>query len=275
MNKALMYNSHCPWVDNCIGVNNHRHFVLYVLTLAAGILFWDLLIYKYLSLIPQSTDSTSCTILSESLCSTLNSDPFTFALTVWATLQLVWVSMLLVVQLVQVARGLTTFEAMSGHKHMHGHKHGHGASAAADALTSFVASGDPNLANAGLTSANRGPDPAVPAHPHKHKGHIGSYFSNLSHMLGVDTFLATAMFGSRAKEVQAQNRSNPFSRGLFGNCSDFWCDKEPVFRSRENGAAMLGGNRVDYTRMYNVPAARRRGGGRMEYEAVATADEDV
>jgi hypothetical protein len=29
--------SHCPWVNNCVANNNHRHFVLYVLSLELGI----------------------------------------------------------------------------------------------------------------------------------------------------------------------------------------------------------------------------------------------
>lgn len=30
-------HSHCPWVDNCIAVNNHKHFLLYVIFLIAGL----------------------------------------------------------------------------------------------------------------------------------------------------------------------------------------------------------------------------------------------
>jgi hypothetical protein len=30
--------SHCPWVDNCVAVNNHRHFLIYIVTMAIGII---------------------------------------------------------------------------------------------------------------------------------------------------------------------------------------------------------------------------------------------
>jgi hypothetical protein len=104
-------------------------------------------------------------------------------------------------------------------------------------------------------------------------------------MLGVDTFMATALFGSRAKEVRQQNKRNPFSRGILQNCRDFWLDPAPVFGRRTNGEGVLGGERVDYTRMYEVPAfnkavgtstrrVRGEDGGTARYAAVAT-DEEV
>jgi hypothetical protein len=34
----LMFLSHCPWVSNCIGVNNHRHFFFYLVCLELGVL---------------------------------------------------------------------------------------------------------------------------------------------------------------------------------------------------------------------------------------------
>lgn len=259
------HDHHCPWVDNCVGINNHRHFVLYVLTMAAGVVIFDWLVLQYLNVLPHPADET-CIVLSAELCAVLNSDPFTIDLAIWASLQLVWVTMLLVVQLVQIMRGLTTYEAMSTHKHGHG---------VGDAVTNFVATGTTSLDAAQLTSGDRGPDPAVNRHPpHENRG----FFKQLAHMLGIDTFMATALFGKKAKEQQQRNRSNPFSMGILQNCRDFWLDPAPVFGGRMNGEGMLGGEKVDYTSMYDVPVrstrrVRQEDGQQASYTAVATDDE--
>ena len=39
-------SSHCPWVNNCVGANNHRHFLIYILTMEMGVISWGFLIYK-------------------------------------------------------------------------------------------------------------------------------------------------------------------------------------------------------------------------------------
>jgi len=61
------------------------------------------------------------------------------------------------------------------------------------------------------------------------------------------------------------------------NCKDFWCDPAPVFGRRETGAAVLGGEPVNYTEMYESPVVtevlkgrtRERGG----YERVPVQEE--
>ena len=71
--------------------------------------------------------------------------------------------------------------------------------------------------------------------------------------------------------------SEGVTRGVITNCKDFWCDGAPVFKKKESGFARLGGERVDYTRLYEVPKMRYsrtaggRGGGR--YEAVSAEEE--
>lgn len=73
--------------------------------------------------------------------------------------------MLFVVQSVQIARALTTYESMRSHAHR--------SSPAAEAITAAITAGTTSLSSASLTNTGVGPDPAVlsgphaTAHPHK------------------------------------------------------------------------------------------------------------
>jgi palmitoyltransferase len=193
-----------------------------------------------ISILPRDSDA-QCTILKADLCATVNADTYTIILTIWATLQLIWVVMLLTVQLLQIGRGLTTFEAMQPSK-----PH------AVQPFTSFVTTGDPSLSSAGMDSGNRGPDPAAPpGHVHK-PGALEAW----KRLLGVDAFVAVALHGRGSPQAnQASRYRNPFSRGCITNCKDFWADDGPLFGSRDSGAAKFGGETVDYTNMYEVPQA--------------------
>ncbi len=36
----LTSHSHCPWIHNCVGANNQRHFLVYIVALEAGMVFF-------------------------------------------------------------------------------------------------------------------------------------------------------------------------------------------------------------------------------------------
>ncbi|KAL6710911.1 palmitoyltransferase akr1 [Coniothyrium glycines] len=263
---------HCPWVNNCVANNNHRHFVFYVLFLELGIAVWIRLALAYLEIL-ETPKGVQCAVLSPELCQILNKDPYTIVLSIWASFQLTWVTMLLCVQLLQVAQNLTTYESMRGHLH---------SATPADALNSFVTTGDTSQDVAGAGSAptngfGSGQDtgdiqrPRVPKH---------SIWDQWKRLLGLDTFLTIALQGSRANggsRMPARPRGNPFSRGVVTNCKNFWCDGSPVFGRREGGYARLGSERVDYTRLYEVPkmryASSRAGGEGGRYENIAEEEE--
>lgn len=179
--------------------------------------------------------------------------------------------MLMFVQLVQISRAMTTYENMRGAHHSGGK--------ASEAITSALTTGTTSRAGAQIGSTGMGPDPALPPthapHGHNHH-HKEGCFAQWKKILGVDTFVETAL---NKKEGTGRRNRNPFSAGCLTNCKDFWCDPAPVFGKRENGAAMLGGQVVDYTAMYETPrlmSVRRGGGGSGgQYESVATADDSV
>jgi hypothetical protein len=208
-----------------------------------------------------------CAVISPELCKVLNKDPFTISTAIWAAFQLTWVTMLLCVQLLQIARNLTTYESMRGHLHN---------KTAADAVNTFVTTGDTSqdVAAGGSAPTNgfgSGQDTGDAPRPNQPKASIWDQWKRL---LGIDTFCAIALHGSRANEVRRQRRNNPFSKGFVTNCKDFWCDGSPILGKKEAGYAKLAGERVDYTRMYEVPKMRyqRNGGEGARYESVAAEE---
>lgn len=159
--------------------------------------------------------------------------------------------MLCAVQLVQIFRNQTTYENMRGHSIDH-------ARPSSQAITSAIAAGTTSLDAAGLSAAGQGPNPSIAAGaPHQHRR---GCFQQWKMLLGLDTFLATAR-GGLGERRSANTPRNPFSRGIITNCQDFWCDSEPYFGKRESGSAMLGGKKINYNQMYEVPLRMRRGGG--------------
>lgn len=176
-----------------------------------------------------------------------------------------WMVMLFIVQSVQIARGLTTYESMRNHIH--------GSTPATQAVTSAITAGTTSLSDASLTDAGMGPDPAIrPGPPDNTHARKEGCFAQWKKLLGLDTFIATATGRSGRRK-----RGNPFSRGVMTNCRDFWFDPAPYIGRRENGAAMLNGDVVNYARMYETPSKMRMPRGRQEqdsrqYHSVDTED---
>jgi len=230
----------------------------------AGIVFFVRLALVYLTALPAGAADT-CNLLGPELCAEFNKDPFTVLTTMWAALQLTWPTMLVCVQLIQIARALTTRENMKGHDHF---------SAVAEVVTAAAVAGTTSLEGAQVESTAADGSTSAPSrsvHNHPRKEGLWQQWKTL---LGLDTFLATAMYGSRAEEVMVQQRQNPWTRGVSANCSDFFCDPAPVFGKRQTGQGLLAGQPIDWTATYEVPPREpmlvRRGG----YEAVG-ADEEV
>jgi uncharacterized membrane protein len=229
-------------LNNCVGVNNHRAFVLYIIFLLTGIAFLVQLTLAYLSLLPTpSTTSLNCSVLKPEFCAIWSKDPFTILVNGWGSIQLTWTIMLLFVQLTQIARAVTTWEAMRNNH--------------AGPLITALTTGSTSQENGSINSSGGGPRTGTP----RTTPGAESCFSQWKRLLGVDTFVATALHGSRAQEVLAQRRENPFTKGVVRNCRDFWCDGEggsvvgKVFGGKEMGMGLLGGQKVDYRKLFDLP----------------------
>ena len=163
-------------------------------------------------------------------------DTFTIVLAIWSALQLVWVTMLLITQLFLISRAQTTWERMRGNTHH--------ASRTSELVTSALTAGSTSMEGAQVAGPSMAPNLATGSHQPRH--HREGCFAQWKKLLGIDSFVATA-------SGKAPRRSNPFSRGVILNCKDFWCDPAPYLRTRANGTAMLDGDVVNYTMMYEIP----------------------
>lgn len=214
-----------------------------------------LIIDLYINRLPPSK---TCYVLSPEICGAFNADPFTTLLSIWTAAQMVWATMLIFVQIVQIARAMTTYENMKSRD----------LDDDGGPMSSFVVpaitAGAPGLQDAQLSGDGLGPDPALPTHHTSHafkKRKREGWLGQWTKLLGVDTFVATAQDGLD-RSHQHKHRGNPFSYGIIRNLRDFFADPSPLFGQKADGTGLLGGARVDYTRLYELPLRTRMASGR-------------
>jgi hypothetical protein len=185
-----------------------------------------------------SEDSTypaiSTCFFPQAFCS-LTATPrsaFVFAVACWATLQLTWTFILLLSQLWQITRQLTTFEVSNIGRY--GFMGGKGGSSLA---TQQGHQHQLQLQDGGEDEVGGITGHAHAGHNHKHTRMGSGCTGFLMQILGLDRFTKGKAADGLAK---ASRTTNPFDSGIIGNCVDFWT------KGREL--------EVEYERLYDVPS---------------------
>lgn len=264
-------------------MRTHRSFITYVTLLEIGIPMFVYLVYlrTFLTFSQANKDLSSldlpsdaeCKILPMEICEPLITDAYTTILTIWTAAQLIWLTMLVIVQHYQVARGITTHELSNLQKY------------------GFLGGGNVTLEDRMQEGVSSRLPPIAAPESDGPKGRLGKCLR----ILGVEQFFTT--FKDKRKRAVAQRRGmNPFDQGgCISNCGDFWAVPELMndesargwldnglrlrgkgFQLGKGGSARLGGEAVDYFEMWEVPE-RRRKTRRLdqEYEPVEQVDDVV
>ena len=249
-----------------VGVNNHRQFLLFVASLVGGVLLFARLTWACESVesaafqkkenpslntarplaadfyekAPDLSPDAYCPALVPTLvCTATTDDPFAFAVSSWACLQLTWTVILLGAQLWQVARQMTTLEVSNVGRY--GYMGGKPSMTAASQFGAI----DKFQTRSGSSTPSSGDDPVSLAHAPRLPDEKKGTFSYLLKLLGLDRFTSRGKAISGLAHATRGDVTNPFDLGVRSNCVDFWT------RGKELG--------VEYERLFEIPEAGRGG----------------
>lgn len=254
------FDHYCPWVYNDIGVRNHKVFVTFVFSLLGAIAFYVILANKYYDVYAESMGYESdledlCLLFSNHMCLGYTNNHFIFNLSMWSSLQSIWVLLLVVTQTFQIFKGLTTVEFSKLNRAMSHPSFTH-STVPRDFQGEERSSSDPATSDTPISEGNSRKDGTLVC----------------MKLLGLDQFVMTIKVALTSLFVQTTNNHQystiedlviPTDFGWKQNWLDFWflgdIEWRNLFYLPIDGENNLNGKVVDYYKLYEYPAKHTGG----------------
>ncbi|RIB19443.1 ankyrin repeat-containing domain protein, partial [Gigaspora rosea] len=204
------FDHHCPWIHNCIGVKNHRAFMVYLAMMIAGILSFEFICYQYfvISTPPYVPIPSSPCFLNDPLCGIFQYDMWTASIAIWVGLHLIWIIGLICMQSYQIAKAKTTNEMANFHRYSY---FGNRASISVREQIMATLAAGPGAAGTAQT------DDSFGDRDRRHRLH-----SNIDSQNSLRMFSGRESMTSRRKHhFNGHGNENPFDFGCWNNCVDF------------------------------------------------------
>lgn len=275
------FDHFCPWIYNDVGLMNHKKFVWFISCIELAIVIFIKLCFEYFDTIEDQLEKTfdttgqklniQCGLLGDDeLCYGYRYEPVVFLAVAWSSLQLIWVTMLFIIQWVQIVEGVTNYEfsLLSKKKHRHDNINESFNSAPEELLPSSNTGGlgDTNETEQDEFGDNIGNELTSHEGPKSRAINIlktGLYCK----IIGMEPWIRmlkdrhkfkgslTTLYGGNNPTL-----TNDIRIPRWTNVKDFWLDsdvKAPLYirllESPKHNKALLNGSEVDYTTLYDLP----------------------
>ncbi|CAL9727661.1 palmitoyltransferase Akr1p [Monosporozyma unispora] len=284
------FDHFCPWIYNDVGLMNHKKFVWFISCIELAIIIFIKLCLEYfdeiedrfedaVSTIGQKLNIQCALLGDDELCYGYTYEPVVFLALAWSTLQLIWVTMLFIIQWVQIVEGVTNYEfsLLSKKKHRHQNFNEYFNSAPEELLPSSNNGSSTN--NDDLDENDESEqDEFGDNNINDSNGNViaKSRFRNVfktglcCKIIGMEPWMR--MFKDRHKFNGSLNTlyggnkptlSNDIKIPRWTNVKDFWLDsdyKAPLWirllESPKYNKALLNGQEVDYSTLYDLPISQ-------------------